>query len=156
MEVSDSGMEVWLSNTEAEQLRQLLATQAEQHAAQMRELRELVAQTVQLANTAVNAAGQAAAQASAAAAAAPAPPSMPQRASAEIASIVDPKAIDELTTYDGKDSSFHEWETIFLSVAGLLGLEDVMSVAVSQPRNEDVALDQFGDAGVVKQSKALY
>ena len=92
---------------EAEQLRQLLATQAEQHAAQMRELRELVAQTVQLANTAVNAAGQAAAQAAVTAAATPAPSPSPPRASAEIASIVDPKAIEKLTTFDGKGSPFH-------------------------------------------------
>ena len=63
--------------------------------------------------------------------------STPSR-NAELASIVDTKALEKHIVFDCKDTNFMEWEMVFTSVAGLWGLEDVMNVAVSEATESSV------------------
>eukprot|EP00972_Heterocapsa_arctica_P074314 10967809-Heterocapsa_arctica.AAC.1 len=54
----------------------------------------------------------------------------------ELKSVVNPKLLEKTPTFWGRNGDFTEWVFTFSSVAGLLGLEDGMRVAV------DVATDQ--------------
>ena len=45
---------------------------------------------------------------------------------------------------------------MFLSVAGLLGIEDSMSVAVNAGADAEVTLAELQDEEIIKQSKALW
>ena len=77
------------------------------------------------------------------------------RSTSELSSIIDPRILEKLPNYNGDEAGFTEWEIVFTSVAGLLGIEDSMNSAVAAATDREVSLAELGDEEIRKQSKAL-
>ena len=78
------------------------------------------------------------------------------RPTSELSSIIDPRILEKLPNYNGDEAGFTEWEIMFSSVAGLLGIEDSMNIAVNAATDSEVSLSELGDEEIRKQSKALW
>ena len=78
------------------------------------------------------------------------------RPTSELSSIIDPRILEKLPNYNGDEAGFTEWEIVFSSVAGLLGIEDSMNIAVNAATDSEVSLSELGDEEIRKQSKALW
>ena len=76
--------------------------------------------------------------------------------SSKFRSIIDPKVLEKLPTFSGDESRFAEFETVFMSVAGLIGLETSMQYAVDAGTDKQVELSEMADEEVRRQAKALY
>ncbi len=44
----------------------------------------------------------------------------------QISSVIDPKILQRITTFSGKDDDFPEWEVRHKSLCGLIGLDEAM------------------------------
>ena len=96
------------------------------------------------------------AQAASARASAAQTPAREQGHRQEIRSIIDPKVLERLERFSGKDEDFTEFETLFVAKCSLLGLEEHMADAVAAESDREVALDQQGEESLRVQSKALF
>jgi multidrug efflux pump subunit AcrA (membrane-fusion protein) len=145
-----------------QQLQQMQLQMQQQQAAhdeQMRRMTELVQQSVNAQQTQaqqVQAQFVAQQQQQAAQAQIDAQRGQQQRSSSDMAPIIDPKVLEKLPNFDGSEHRFLEWETVFVSVAGLIGIEDSMAVAVAAADDREVTLAELGDEDIIRQAKALY
>ena len=134
------------------QLQGMLASSQQQHAVEMETARQAM-------NTQVNAL---IAQFTAAVQVASVPHpaqnfNIANDADAELRSIINPKVLERIDKFSGKDEDFADFEQNVESVGGLLSLESFLHVAVSTPELEkhNLMLGNL-DASETAKTKAVY
>ncbi len=61
-----------------------------------------------------------------------------------------------MSSFDGSEENVQEYEIVLMAVAGLLGIDDSMKVAVAAGADREVTLAELREKGIIKQNKALY
>ena len=75
----------------------------------------------------------------------------------ELKSIIDLRLIEKLETFSGKDENWMEWYSGFEATTGLVGLEELMSVAAApETTDKDCSLNYLAQADMLIQAKALW
>lgn len=74
----------------------------------------------------------------------------------QIRSVVDPKILERLRDFSGRDEDFPEWSTKLQGLASLFGLDEVMRIAINEPDESVVRGAQDIDDEVRAKSRALY
>ena len=74
----------------------------------------------------------------------------------QISSVLDPKCLESIKTFSGKDEDYPEWEVKLKSTTTLLGLDGEMAVAIAEPTKDSVMLEALPADEVRNKAKALY
>ena len=74
----------------------------------------------------------------------------------QIRSVVDPRILERVRDFSGRDEDFAEWHVRMCSLAELLGLGDEMRVACSEPYEATMDMGALPDEECRDKARALY